>query len=62
MSWRGWRFRALRTRHALHMLWEGDPWVVSVRNAWFWINHPRLWLRVQRYREAFRQGQEVIEA
>lgn len=62
MSWRGWRFRSLRTLRALRLWWECDPLLVSARNAWFWMRHPRLWLRVQLVAEAMRRGQKVIEA
>lgn len=56
------RVEFLRTVRALRVWWETDDDVIRVRNFVFFIRRPLLWLRVRRYRLAFRRGDEVIEA
>lgn len=35
---------------------------VAVRNALYWATHPRMALKVRRYRRAFAAGQDIVEA
>ena len=62
----GWRFRLLRWYIALWTAWDCEPIFVVPRNFIFWVQRPLLWWRVRCavrvYREAWRNGREVIEA